>query len=207
MTVQLIDLSNHNPTPHWDAVVKAGVSGVWLKVTEGSSFIDATWKDRSAAARRVGLHVGGYHFARPSGPPAKQQAATFARTLGPVEPLDLRPVLDLEDTGHLSSTELRQWARDFNQAVLTHTGVGPVLYSYRAFLQGLKWETPAGYGLWLADYGVNDGFEHSTLPPVPWKKYVAHQYTSRGTVPGIAGYVDLTSAASLTPLLAHPPKV
>lgn len=207
MTVQLIDISNNNATPHWDAVKKAGIAGVWMKVSEGSSFIDPDWDARSSAARAAGLPVGGYHFARPASGAGVAQATTFARHLGKIGPHDLRPVLDLEDTGHLSSFDLRAWVHDFNQKVLALTGTGPILYSYSAFLRGLEWTTPAGYGLWLADYSVDDGKEHTVFPPPPWKKYVAHQYTSRGTVAGVSGYVDRTSAPSLIPLLAHPTEV
>lgn len=204
MTVKLIDLSNNNATPHWDAVAKAGIAGAWMKVTEGNSFIDGTWTARSEAARAAGLRVGGYHFARPAVGSGTMQAALFIRSLGAVQPHDLRPALDLEDTGHLTPTELRVWAHDFNQKVLADTGVGPLLYSYSAFLAGLNWQTPAGYGLWLASYGADDGQPHAARPPLPWKRYVAHQYTSKGVVPGIAGYVDRTEASSLRPLLAHP---
>lgn len=207
MTVQLIDLSNNNPTPHWAAVKAAKIAGVWMKVSEGGTFIDQTWQDRSASARAVGLPVGGYHFARPAAVAAISQAAMFCRALGKIGLHDLRPVLDLEDSGHLSPAALRTWVHDFNQKVLAETGVGPIFYSYRAFIQGLEWTTPAGYGLWLADYGPDDGQQHPTLVPPPWKKMVAHQYTSRGTVPGVSGYVDRTEAASLMPLLAHPAEV
>jgi GH25 family lysozyme M1 (1,4-beta-N-acetylmuramidase) len=207
LTFQLIDLSNNNATPHWDAVKKAGIVGAWMKVTESASFIDQTWKPRAAAARKAGLAVGGYHFARPASGAGAAQATTFARQLGTIEPGDLKPVLDLEDTGHLSSADLRQWVHDFNQKVLALTGTGPIFYSYKAFIQGLAWTSPAGYGLWLADYGADDGHDHLTSAPAPWKFVRAHQYTSRGTVPGVAGYVDRTNAPSLNPLLAHPPQV
>ena len=206
MTIQLIDLSNNNPAPHFPAVRLAGIQGCWLKVSEGLNFPDATWQARSAAARQAGLHIGGYHFARPSAASgdATSQANYFAHLLGPIQSKDLRPALDLEDSGHLTPTALRQWVHDFNQQVLKATGTGPLFYSYTAFIQGLAWDTPAGYGLWLADYAADDGQEHPAAPPAPWKHIRAHQYTSRGTVPGIAGNVDRTSAPSLTPLLAHP---
>lgn len=62
----LLDLSNNNPSPIVFGQIKQhGAYGLWHKVSEGNSYTDPDWKGRSAAARRAGLRVGGYHFARP----------------------------------------------------------------------------------------------------------------------------------------------
>lgn len=202
-SIALIDLSNNNETPDFRQVAGAGVAGCWMKVTEGDAFTDPTYATRAVAARQAGLRVGGYHFAQPYRP-ADAQARWFAEHLGPIGPHDLRPVLDLELDGGLSPAQLVAWARAFNRALVELVHVGPILYTYTAFARELHATTPIGYGLWLADYGPDDGREHTASPPAPWRHLVAHQYTSRGTVPGVVGSVDRTSANSLRPLLAHP---
>lgn len=204
MTLQLVDLSNNNPEPDWAQLAAAGVAGCWLKVTEGLGFIDPTWLERRHAATVAGLRVGGYHFAHPDQPAAKQ-AQLFAGELGTIGPHDLRPALDLEQTGGVDDDLVVAWARAFNQRLVDLVHVGPLFYTFTAFAHQLAPSSPIGYGLWLADYGPDDGSEHPAAPPAPWKHLVAHQYTSKGQLAGITGDVDRTSAAELRPLLAHPP--
>src|SRR5690348_1530189 len=98
MSVRLLcDLSNNNPGPIDFPRLKAhGVWGLWHKVSEGTHFFDPDWPHRSDAARMVGLHVGGYHFARPALGTAPTEARLFCQALGRVQRRDLRPVLDLE---------------------------------------------------------------------------------------------------------------
>lgn len=203
--MQLVDLSNNNAAePDWHALAQHA-GGVWLKVSEGATFTDQTFARRARAARAAGLRIGGYHFARPSRDSAQAQADHFVSVLGAIGRRDLRPVLDLEanDAGLLPS-ELVAWARGFVQAVRAQTGVGALVYGSSSFLAGLDAFRPIGYGLWLADYGPDDGREHAYSVPRPWKRIVAHQYTSKGAIGGVAGRVDLSSAARLRPLLAHP---
>lgn len=204
--ITLLDLSNNNPEPDWHAVRKAGAFGVLLKVSESDTFTDQTWLPRSHAARAAGLHVGGYHFARPHKGSALSEARYFCERLGKVERRDLHPALDLEtNDGGLSDNVLLAWVRTFQRVVLEQTGVRCLLYSYSAFIHEQGWATTpgTGAGLWLADYGPNDGTDHGAQPPRPWRSIVAHQYTSVGHWPGVTGHVDLSHARSRRKVLAH----
>jgi lysozyme len=205
----IVDLSSNNPQPDWKALKKAGVDGAWLKATEGSGY-NAGWdvySDWAPAARKVGIRVGAYHYAQPGGGDAVAEALNFAGTIayaGAIQRKDLRPVLDFEvNPAGLSGAQLVAWARKFNAKTWETTGTLPLFYSYPAFIANMHAAESIGAGLWLAAYGPNDGLEHSYTVPAPWKKAVAHQYTSRGTLSGLAR-VDLSSAKSLLPLLAHP---
>lgn len=202
----LIDLSNNNPSPiDFRKVRAAGYFGVWHKVSEGTHFADPDWHVRSGEARDAGLHVGGYHFARPGSSSAAEQAAVFCARLGKVHRRDLHPVLDLEDDGKLSSASLHSWATAFLEHVHRIAGVKALTYTGPAFVLERNWTTTfgTGAGIWLAEYGPNDGRDHGPHPPHPWHKVVAHQYTSVGKVAGVKGNVDLTHARARRPLLAH----
>lgn len=206
--LRLVDLSNNNAGPiDFGAMKRSGIFGVWLKVTEGPGFVDATFHDRARAARAAGLHAGGYHFARPMRSGVVAQAHYFVSHLGNVQRRDLRPVLDLEtnDDG-LTPTELHAWARQFLAHVHVATKVRGLTYSGPAFILGQGWPHTfgTGAGLWLAEYGPNDGNEHPPHVPRPWRKIVAHQYTSVGRVAGVVGHVDLSRGYSRRGLLAHP---
>lgn len=206
--VLLVDLSNNNPAPlDFRAMRKAGVYGALLKVSEGRSFVDQTFKGRAEAARQAGVRVGGYHFARPAGDPL-EQATLFAHNLGRVQRRDLHPALDLEvNDNHLSPAELYAWARSFGSHVHAMTGARVLWYTYPAFLAAQHWTRTleSGAGLWIAAYGPNDGHDHgvAAVDLKPWRRCVAHQYTSVGRIAGVNGNVDLSHARSRRSILAY----
>lgn len=206
MPITLLDLSNNNPPVDFRAVKRAGAFGVLLKVSEGEGFADPTWPARARLARSEGLHVGGYHFARPNTGNAEREADYFSHLLGSVGRRDLHPALDLEvNDYHMSGGELLAWVRWFQRRVHENTGARCLLYSYWSFIASQRWTTTpgTGAGLWVSDYGPNDGHDHGTTAPPPWKRYVAHQFTSTGQWPGVRGNVDLSHARSRRAMLAH----
>lgn len=200
-----IDVSMYQGEIDWKRVAASGVKAAYLKATEGVHWNDPKFQENRKAANAAGIHVGAYHFA--SLYDGGIEARHFLTAVGGVGPKDLKPVLDLESNPKgLSSAALRAYVTAFNKVVHDRTGVWPMFYSYASFIEGCGFTKPVGNGLWIAAYGRNDGKEYPVFAPRPWRKYVAHQFTSRGTVPGIKGPVDVSVAKSLTPLLAHPVK-
>lgn len=205
MSVTVIDVSNVNGPVDWHAVKAAGIPAAWLKVTEGVTFNDGRYQQFRTDAKRAGVRTGGYHFARPDRNGATEEAIHFCGVLGHLSRTDLRPALDLEvPTPMRSAGWVVEWAREFNQKVKRELGVIPIFYTYSAYANSLHATTPIGNGLWLAAYGRNDGIEYPVVPPPPWAHIVAHQYTSRGTFAGHAGFVDFSHAVSLNAISAYP---
>ena len=201
----ILDLSNNNQEPDWTRLKAQGIGAVYLKATEGLTFVDKTFAERRNAAARNGLRVGAYHFARPDSSDPELQARAFVKAVGKIGVNDLRPALDFEtQSKSYSATQQVMWARHFNREVKRLMGVLPIFYSYGAFITDLRPDAPIGAGLWLAAYSRNDGTEHPFVVPKPWRGAVAHQFSSQCRVAGCGGLVDLSSAKSLTPLLAHP---
>lgn len=202
----ILDLSNNNHDPiSFSAIRSHGAYGVWLKVTEGDAFTDATWQDRSKRARASGLHVGGYHFARPSAGTAVAQASRFVAELGKIGRRDLRPVLDLEaNDAKLSAAALWEWCHHFCERVHQFSGSYCIVYSSPSFIGAQHWSQAFGKYQWLAEYGPDDGNDHGATVIPPWKVLAAHQYTSVGRWPGVTGNVDLSHAPSRRRVLAHP---
>lgn len=200
----IVDLSDNNPPPIAFATLRrAGFEGVWLKASEGRTWVDETFRVRSNAARAAGLRVGAYHFARPdNGNHPGDEAEHFAAVYKRIFSADLRPQLDLEvGTPHPSYVP---WARAWNQEVLRRLGVGPGFYSYPSYIEGLHADTPIGWGLWLASFGRNDGKEHPFSVPAPWRHIVAHQFTSQARVQGVPGPVDVSKVYAPLAVLAFP---
>jgi lysozyme len=206
----IVDLSNVNAGPiDWAGLKSHGAIGVMLKATEGETFRDATFASRRAAARKAGLRVGAYHFARPDLhlSPA-HEAHSFAQAVGQIGRRDLKVALDFETWNpHMSAAQHVNWARQFNAAILKALGQYPMFYSYSAMLHDMAPGTggkPIGNGLWLASYARNTGKEYPAVAPAPWKKWALHQFTSNGVIAGAPGHVDISKVISLNGILAHP---
>lgn len=183
----MLDLSNVNGTPDFHRIYHAGQRRVYLKASEGRTYVDKTFRARRLAAYRAGLKVGAYHFSHSEANDPVVEARFFCAQIGRLRPgKDLRPCLDFE-IGLPSA----KWAEKFIGEVTNRLGVKPIIYSYANFLERAHFQRiPAP--LWLASYGRNDGKEHPFLIPKPWKRIVAHQYSSRARVAGASGYVDIS---------------
>src|SRR5215471_16993212 len=109
MTTEIIvvDASHHQgdwpgeDTP-WEAMAKAGIVGLILKATEGTTYVDPTYGRRYDAARENGVAVSSYHFLRHGSIP--QQMQLFLKTVDPDQ--GERMVLDWED-GSVTLGELK----------------------------------------------------------------------------------------------------
>lgn len=86
----------------WFAVKRAGHDFAMVKATEGLTYINPYFVPDSVLMRAAGVARGTYHYARPHLPPEPQAAMYAAVVLGQNGPLDLPPVLDLEDSGGLA---------------------------------------------------------------------------------------------------------
>ena len=195
-----VDVHGAKGAINWQQVRGAGFEFAFLKATEGRTFDDERFAFNRRAAKAAGLAVGAYHFARPDNNTAAAEAAHFLRVCR-VQPGELLPVLDWE---HPPASA--DWALQFLRTVETAIGARPLFYTFPDFLrQTGSHDALARYPLWLASYGSNDGEVHAIQPPAQFK-FVVHQFTSRGRVPGVAGDVDLNllKVDSLDPILYKP---
>jgi GH25 family lysozyme M1 (1,4-beta-N-acetylmuramidase) len=195
-----IDVHGAKGVIKWPQVRAAGFEFAFLKATEGRTFDDERFAFNRRAAKAAGLAVGAYHFARPDNNTAAAEAAHFLR-ICQVESGDLLPVLDWE---HPPATA--DWALQFLRGVENAIGAPPIFYTFPDFLrQTGSHQALSRYPLWFASYGPNDGNVHTVNPPSQFK-FVVHQFTSRGRVPGVGGDVDLNllKLDSLDPILYKP---
>src|SRR6266498_2617287 len=178
---RLIDVSNNQGFIDWKKVARVGrlwpaikIRGAYLKATEGVNFNDSRFFTYRLAAQGEGIKVGAYHFARPDNNTPEREADHFYSRVGRPQVGQLRPVLDFETGGHTGAANAEAWARRFCKRYHALTGVWPLFYSYPYFIRGISADTPIGGGLWLANYGINDGKRHKVAVPFPWKKIKLH---------------------------------
>lgn len=186
----MIDVSSNNGAVDFAKVKAHGTSRVYIKLSEGVTYLNPEHQAQHAAALKAGLKVGEYHFAHPEQNSAETEAEYFCRLLPELRPRHaLRPVLDLE--AGTPSRRVGSWATVFVAYVKKHTGHTVVLYSNPSYLAACELPRPIG-PLWLASYGRNDGKEYPFTVPKPWRSVAAHQYFSKGTTPGVTGPCDLS---------------
>ncbi|MGF6882066.1 lysozyme [Nocardia sp. GAS34] len=174
---------------NWFAVRGSGQSFAMLKATEGLDYANPYFVQDSLLMRAAGVARGTYHFARPALPPEPQAAFYAAAVLGQNGPLDLPPVLDLENSGGLPPAALIDWTHRYLNTVQALTGRVPIVYTYPRF-----WRTAMAnsnqftrYPLWIADYSGHP------QPDVPggWPTWTFWQTTDSARVPGIGGGTDV----------------
>ena len=176
-SVKGVDLS------HWNSVTAAGVkaagqSFVYHKATQGTSMIDDRYASQAAAARKVGLKVGAYHFFdwRING---TRQARYFVAAVNARGGFHgrLRPVVDVECSSRLGKpvqATVKVRLRAFLTEVHRLVGVRPIIYTSIH-----EWQTMTGgssafgdHRLWSAEWGKTAPLE---LPP-GWTKWTFWQY-------------------------------
>jgi lysozyme len=182
-----IDISHHNNEPNW-AILAKNVDFVYLKATEGNTYVDPKAIDWYNKAKKAGIKVGFYHFARFSSvDDGLTEAKFFMSTVGKLD-VDIPFVLDIEvDDVKLSIDNMTKACLTFlDYVVQTTKHPTAIVYTYDDFIHNELGKALGKYPLWLADYG-----DHKLSPNSVWNKYVALQYTDRGNVLGINGGVDI----------------
>ena len=190
-----IDVSGHQPSISWAAVKRAGVGFGWVKATEGQTFVDGSYTRHRREARRAGIPLGAYHFARPDTDVSNRDPVAEAdHFLSVAEPRegDLLPVLDLETPG-LTAAQMARWAKAWLRRVERAIGQPPILYTFPSFWTDRMGNSTAfaRHPLWLASYGPDDGRVHPVRTVGGWTSITVHQFTSKGRIEGFSGELDL----------------
>ncbi|MBM9460033.1 hypothetical protein JK386_08965 [Nocardioides sp. zg-536] len=181
-----IDASHHQGPIDWRQVAGAGIEFAYLKASEGTRFVDPRFAENRRAATARGLVVGGYHYFQLC-TDGTAQARHFIDVLGKHDPVrQLAPALDLELAGSCATppprAELLAEVREFLAVVDAHTGTRTVVYLYPELEERFGFAGDlADHPQWVRRLGDRE-------PRRPWQVW---QYDDRGTVPGIAGGVDL----------------
>lgn len=178
-----IDLSHYQGQVFWETVGEnTKTTYVYLKATEGGDRIDERYERNIELAHRYGLKVGSYHFFRPK-TPVSVQMANFRRQCLPSEQ-DLIPMIDIETTGGLPDYEFRDSLFRFLSLVERTYRQQPLLYTFRNFYNRHLVGQIDDYKLMIAMYTEEEPVLDDGRDITMW------QYTSKGRIVGINGFVD-----------------
>jgi lysozyme len=184
-----IDISHWQNKINWKEVAKDDVKFAIIKATEAVGYVDPTLEENTKGARDNGILLGFYHFARGNNP--HKEADFFLSKLPKLQEGELL-VLDYE----INIVKEVEWCRMFLDRVFDKTGIRPILYTNEARVKSINWQyvIDGNYGLWVAKYGANNGKRNQEPNIGQWPFAVMWQYTSRGSIGGIKGNVDLNVA-------------
>lgn len=181
-----IDISKWQGKIDFRRVKDAGIRVVYIKATQGTSYIDPDFERNYRDAEKEGLSIGFYHYVTArTAAEARNEARFFAAHING-KTQHAKPTMDFEDFGDLTRTEIREIALQFLISLEQETHHKPVIYS-DAFNASHNFadDRLREYPLWIADYGV----ERPDMENI-WHHWSGWQYTDHGRIDGIAGDVD-----------------
>ncbi len=181
-----MDVSNWQGSINYSQVKNSGIEIVYIKASQGDSMIDSHFRTNYENAKANGLKIGLYHFlTATSVADAETQAEYFASVISGTSP-DCKLAMDFEIFEDLNTEEINAISFAFLQKVQSLTGKEVIVYSNASNARNtFNRELASQYPLWIAEYGVNS--PNTGI----WSSYEGYQYSDRGTVPGIRGFVDL----------------
>lgn len=180
-----IDVSRHQKTIDWDKLATdKNVKYVYIKATEGQSFVDPKFRENIENAHRAGFKVGCYHFLR-TGSRIQDQFENFTRNVKKNEQ-DLLPLLDVEVRQGWTNQQLRDSVKLFVDLLEEHYGCKPMIYTSSSFFNNILGKLFADYPLFIARYATNEPRLDNGA------KWILWQYSDRGRLRGIDHAVDLS---------------
>jgi lysozyme len=177
-----VDVSDHQGRVDWREVAGSDVSFVFIKATEGSTYVDSDFGSDLAQARSAGLLAGAYHFFTLCSPGATQ-AANFLR-IAPPGSTALPPAVDLELSGNCTArpslSEVQAQLSVFLNLVESATRQPVISYIGASFEQRYPIRAARAALLWKRSVLLR-----------PSGQWVIWQVDGFAHVDGIAGRVDL----------------
>lgn len=184
-----IDVSYAQGAVDWNAVKASGVEFAMIRASRGAvgtkpMAVDTTFDYNITQATAAGLKVGVYHYLyADTVSEAKKEAKFFLKTIAPYK-ITYPVVLDVEEQyqADLGKKKLTSIVKAFLDEV-SAAGYYTMIYANKAWLTNyLDMSKLSDYDVWLAQW--------NTVPTYAGD-FGMWQYSSKGIVSGINGYVDL----------------
>lgn len=160
----------------WQANQVTEGSFILVKATEGCGYVDPTCDAKYQLNKQAGKLLGVYHYARPDlGNTPEAEAQYFVDNIrGYIGEAIM--VLDWESANKWDVN----WAKRWLDKVKDLTGIKPMIYMSSSVTFAYDWSSVVAgdYGLWVANYGNNDGTNHGCPGVGYWGIVAMHQYTS-----------------------------
>jgi lysozyme len=181
-----LDVSEYQGKIRWTYVDtlenKYPLHFVFIRATVGKDRKDRQFNRNWLGAKENKMIRGAYHYYRPN-ENSIEQAALFIKTVT-LEKGDLPPVLDIEKLPKNQSVEnLKLGLRRWLNAVESHYGVKPIIYTGERYYDDFLKEEFSDYLFWIANYN----FYREEIA----EDWLFWQFTEKASIPGIKGNVDV----------------
>lgn len=178
-----IDISHYQREVFWEALGEnSHIAYVYIKASEGGDRIDHMYEQNIQMARLHGIKVGSYHFYRPKAD-QEEQLANFLAQCRP-EDQDLIPMIDVETTARMDTEEFCDSLFKFLELVELAYKQKPLIYTGANFYDKHLQEKLDRYLIMIAQYTEHEPVLADERDITMW------QYTGKGHLEGINGYVD-----------------
>ena len=188
-----IDISSYQ------AELNAGIipsDFVFIKATEGTKYINPTWREQAGQVIQTNKLLGFYHFSSVENPIAE---ADFFISV--VKDYIGKAVLVLDFEAGAINAWGNVGARQFLNRVKEKTGVYPMIYMSAEVTRQFNWSTISNTNpLWVAQYASMNPTGYQSEPWTDGKGYGAwssaaiHQYSSAGSLANWNGNLDINLA-------------
>ena len=190
-TVMGIDISKHNGNIDWNAVKNSGVQYVILRCgyrgsASGVLVEDQKFKSNIQGATAAGLKIGIYFFSQAVNEVEAVEEASMTLSLIKKYRITYPVYIDVESANGRAdgiSKEARTSVINAFCQTIRNSGYTPGLYANKNWLtEKINTGALGGCKIWLAQY---------VAAPTYGGRYEMWQYSSRGSIAGIKGNVDL----------------
>lgn len=188
-----IDISSYQ------AELNAGIvpsDFVFIKATEGTNYINPTWREQAGQVTQTNKLLGFYHFASTGNTIAE---ADFFISV--VKDYISKAVLVLDFEAGAINAWGNVGARQFLNRVKEKTGINPMIYMSAEVTRQFNWSIiSTSNALWVAQYASMSPTGYQSEPWSDGKGYGAwssaaiHQYSSSGSLANWNGNLDLNLA-------------
>jgi lysozyme len=178
-----IDVSHHQGKIQWEEVAKEKIDFVYIKATEGATYIDPCFHYNIKGATDAGLLVGAYHYFRMTSG-ATEQFHNFKKALKGYN-ISLVPMIDVETSDGKSVKELQDSLNVFIRLLKEEYGCPPMIYGTQRSYNTYCAPRYNNYHLYIGRYGPNKPVIMGTGTYTIW------QYTEKASVRGIPKPVDM----------------
>ena len=187
-----IDVSKWNGTIDWSAVKSSGVSYVIIRCgyrgsSSGALIQDPMFKTNIKGALNAGLKVGVYFFSQATTEVEAVEEASMTLSLISGYNISFPVFLDVEASGgrgdSISADTRTKVCKAFCQTI-QNSGYKAGIYANRTWLNSnINTGELTSYKIWLAQYAATPTYTRT--------RYDMWQYSSKGSVSGISGNVDM----------------
>lgn len=148
-----IDISHHNGSINFESVKNEEIELVYIKATEGTTYIDDNILTNYNGAFKAGLKTGFYHFLVGTSAP-ETQAEHFYNNIKNKQN-DLKPCLDVE----LNNFNVMDYTLRFIKKIEEMCELQLCIYTGGYFANDNLDSRLDKYSLWIAHYGVETPME------------------------------------------------